>query len=207
MPAVAAEAPETGTGPRVTSPPEPILRLTVEQYHAMINHGILVDDDPVELLEGWLVTKMPKNPRHRAATRLTTNTLERVVPDDWYVDSQEPITTSDSEPEPDIVVVQGDTRQYLDRHPGPRELALVVEVADATLQRDRTLKKRLYAAARVPVYWIVNLRDSVLEAHSDPTGEATDPTYRVHRDYSLDATVPLTIGDTETSIPVRDLFP
>ena len=54
-------------------PTEPVWRLTVEQYHQMIRSGILDSDDAIELLEGWLIPKMPKNPPHRAATKLTRN--------------------------------------------------------------------------------------------------------------------------------------
>jgi Uma2 family endonuclease len=71
--------------------------------------------------------------------------LAQLVPVGWYVDAQEPITTNDSEPEPDVVIVRGDRRQYRDRHPGPDDVALVVEVSDSTLQRDRTMKQRMYA--------------------------------------------------------------
>lgn len=73
-------------------PTEPIWRFSVEQYHQMICQGILTEDDPVELLEGWLIPKMPKNPPHRVATKLTRNILEKLVPDGWYVDTQEAIT-------------------------------------------------------------------------------------------------------------------
>lgn len=106
-------------------------RLSVDQYHELIRAGILTADDPVELLDGWLATKIPKNPAHRVATKLVREALESIVPAGWYVDSQEPITTGDSEPEPAVSVIRGTTRQYQDRHPGPREVALVVEVADA----------------------------------------------------------------------------
>jgi Uma2 family endonuclease len=131
-------------------PTEPVWRFSVAQYHQMIRLGILTEDDPVELLEGWIIHKMPKNPPHRAATKLTRNALEEIVPEGWYVDAQEPITLLDSEPEPDVVVVRGNTRDYLDRHPGSQDLALVVEIADSTLERDRTSKKRLYARAGIP---------------------------------------------------------
>ncbi len=77
----------------------------------MIDAGILTEDHPIELLEGWLVPRMPKNPSHRLATGLIRETLEGLLPDDWYVDSQEPITTLDSEPEPDVVVVKGPRRR------------------------------------------------------------------------------------------------
>jgi Uma2 family endonuclease len=189
-------------------PSDPIWRLSVDQYHEMIRTGILTADDPVELLEGWLVTKMPKNPPHRVATRLIRKALEGVVPAGWYVDAQEPITTADSEPEPDAMVVRGDTRQYLDRHPGPRDLALVVEVADATLQRDRTSKKRLYAAAAIAVYWIVNLPERHFEVYTDPSGPAIQPDYRHRQDYGPEDAVPLVIDGREVGrLAVRELLP
>jgi hypothetical protein len=131
-------------------PSEPIWRLSVEQYHQMIQLGILTDDDPVELLEGWLVYKMPKNPPHRIATKLTRDALAQILPLGWYVDTQEPITLSDSEPEPDVVIVRGVTQDYFDRHPTDQDIALVAEVADSTLERDRTSRKRLYARAGIP---------------------------------------------------------
>lgn len=104
-------------------PQELIWRIDVEQYHAMIEAGILTDDDPVELLEGWLVFKMPKNPPHQAATRLVRSAIEKRLPNGWYVDSQEPITLPDSEPEPDVVVVRGETLDYLSHHPGAKDIA------------------------------------------------------------------------------------
>jgi hypothetical protein len=72
-------------------PTEPVWRFSVPQYHQMIRLGILTEDDPVELLEGWIIHKMPKNPPHRAATKLTRNALEEIVPEGWYVDAQEPL--------------------------------------------------------------------------------------------------------------------
>ena len=72
--------------PPLAVPTEPVWQLSVEQYHEMIRVGILTENDPVELLDGWLVSKMPKNRPHSIATRRTCNTLERVVPTGWYVD-------------------------------------------------------------------------------------------------------------------------
>ena len=131
-------------------PTEPIYRLSVDQYHALIEYGKLLEDDSIELLEGWLVPKMPKNPPHRLSTRRVRGKLEALIPPGWYVDSQEPITTLESEPEPDDVVVRGHPDDYANRHPGPHDLGLIVEVADASLKRDRTLKKRIYARANIP---------------------------------------------------------
>jgi len=185
-------------------PDYPIWRFSVEQYHEMIRAGFLTEDDPVELLEGWLVTKMPKNPPHTLATQLTREALARIVPSGWHVTDQEPITTADSEPEPDIVVVRGSLRDYFERHPSPSDIARVVEVSDATLQRDRTLKLRVYAGARIPVYWILNLPDRQLEVYSDPEQAA----YRrqvIHREAE---SVSVVIGSQDVGrIPVRDFLP
>lgn len=174
-------------------PDSPIWRLSIAQYHKMVQSGILTDDDPVELLEGWLVTKMPKNPPHRLATQLMREALADLVPAGWYVDAQEPITTTDSEPEPDVVIVRGDRRSYRDRHPGPEDVALVVEVSDTTLQRDRTTKQRLYAAAGIASYWIVNLVDGQIEVYQEPGGPAGTPHYTRRDDYQREATLTLTL--------------
>lgn len=200
--------PALRASPDVAIPTDPLWRLTVEQYHQMIQSGILTDDDPVELLEGWLITKMPKNlPRH-VATRLTRDAIARLLPAGWYVDSQEPITILDSEPEPDVVVVRGKSNQYADRHPGPAEVALVIEVADATLHRDRTLKKRLYARADSPIYWIINLSESHIEVYTLPTTQTEPASYQQRQDYALDAEIPVVVDGHEIDrFLVRDIFP
>lgn len=185
-------------------PATPVWRLSVTQYHAMIDAGILTDDAPVELLDGLLVPKMPKKPLHRATTRLVRQVLEAALPAGWYVDSQEPITLEDSEPEPDVMVVRGDTRDYLDRHPGPSDLALVVEIADATLQRDRELKRVLYARAGIPVYWLVDLSARRVEVYGEPqAGE-----YRTVQQFGPADAVPLFIdGEQVGRLLVEDLIP
>nr|WP_242019285.1 MULTISPECIES: Uma2 family endonuclease [unclassified Trichocoleus] len=188
-------------------PTEPVWRLSVEQYHQMIRLGILSDDDPVELLDGWLVYKMPKNPPHRATTKLTRNALEAVIPEGWYVDTQEPITLTDSEPEPDVVVVRGNTRDYLDRHPGAADIALIIEVADSTLERDRTSKQRLYARAGIPIYWIINLPEKQIEVYTEPV-VAEESIYQRRQDYQLSDEVPVAIaGQIVSRLSVLDLLP
>jgi len=189
-------------------PTVPIYRLSVEQYHAMIEAGILKSGDPVELLEGWLVQKMTKHPPHCTATRLTRRALDVVVPEGWFVDSQEPLTTTESEPEPDIAVVRGDVRDYATRHPGPQDMALAVEVSDSSLPRDRGIKQRVYARAGIPTYWIVNLMDRVIEVCTDPTGPADEPTYRQRQDFGPDAELPVVVDGREVGrLAVRDLLP
>ncbi len=180
-------------------PDDFIWRLSVTQYHKMIRAGILTSDDKVELLEGWLIAKMPKNPPHRISTRLTQQSLSSIVPAGWYVDSQEPMTLEDSEPETDAVIVRGETRLYHDRHPGPSDVALVVEVADATLERDRGAKKRLYARAQIPVYWIINLTENLIEVYTNPSGPTEQPDYRQRDDFTISDFVPVVIEGREVA--------
>ena len=193
---------------RAIAPPDLIWRLAVHQYHEMIAAGILTEDDPVELLAGCLVPKMPKNPPHTLANGLIHEAIVRLLPKGWFADSQEPITTDDSEPEPDVRVVRGERRAYADRHPGPLELGLVVEVSDATLERDRKLKKQLYGQSLVPVYWIVDLRHRRLEVYTDPSGPVDVPGYGSRREFVDGDEVPLVLDGVEVGrIPVSDFLP
>jgi Uma2 family endonuclease len=208
MSTIATPASPTRPPVRQVEDDEVLLRLSVEQYHVMIQSGVFSDDERVELLEGLLVTKMPKNPAHVTAKRLLLRALEAVLPVGWFVDSQEPLTTSDSEPEPDLGVIQGDFNNYTDHHPGPSDSALIVEIADSSLRRDRGRKKRIYSRASVPVYWIVNLVDRQIEVYTDPTGPGETPDYRHHDDFRPGTSVPVVIDGKEVGrLDVAKLLP
>lgn len=178
-------------------PNEPIWRLTVEQYHEMIQTGILTTDDAVELLEGWLITKMSKKRSHTLANQRIRQSLEKIVPPDWYVEAQEPITTADSEPEPDITVIKGKRDDYLEYQPRAENVVLVIEVSDATLQRDRTLKLRIYANARIPIYWIINLQERQIEVYTEPANADEQASYQQQKIYQEADTLPVVIGENE----------
>jgi len=149
-------------------PDLPIWQMSVEQYHAMIQAGILTEDDRLELLDGWLVPKMSKNPRHVLVLELLAQQLQALLPAGWYLRRQEPITLPESEPEPDLCVVRGTPRTYLDHHPEPQDVGLVVEVADTTLAVDRGRKLSIYARAQLPEYWIINLARSCMDVYRHP---------------------------------------
>src|SRR5438105_7598445 len=104
--AISTQAVPASVRPAPGVPEDLIWRLTVDQYHEMIARGILTDDDPVELLEGWLVSKMAKNPAHRACPRLAREALARILPAGWYAESQEPGTLAAREPGPDVALVR-----------------------------------------------------------------------------------------------------
>lgn len=194
--------------PRAAYTDEPIFRLTVDQYHRMINTGELTPDDPVELLEGILVFKMPKNTRHATALRLIRRNIEPILSTGWFYDQEQPITLADGEPEPDVIVVRGDAEAYFHRHPGPSDLALVVEVADASLGRDRGIKLRSYARAGIAQYWILNLIDRQLEVYTDPDVGTPTPTYRGREVIPADGKVSFAIADqAPTRISIASLLP
>ncbi len=189
-------------------PTETLWPLSISQYHQMVQAGILTEEDPVELLEGLLVTKMPKNPPHRLSTQLTREALSRLLPSDWFVEDQEPITTQDSEPEPDLAVIRGTRRDYSDRHPSPADVGLIIEVADATLQRDRTRKKRIYAQAGIAIYWIINLVDRQIEVYSNPQSTQTEPDYLHQQNYQVGDELLLLLDSAEVGrVSVQDLLP
>src|SRR5439155_4907471 len=142
----------------------PLRRFTVDEYQRMIRAGILTDEDAVELLEGWIVLKMPRNPPHDAiVARLINKLLTPQLPAGWFCRGQSAIQTASSQPEPDVAVVRGSEFDYLDHHPGPTDIAVVIEVADSSLDRD--VKSSTYARAGLRAYWIVNLPERQLEVY------------------------------------------
>jgi Uma2 family endonuclease len=195
--------------PSESPPPgDPIFRLTVDQYHDMIHKGILTDDDKVELLEGWLFPKMPKNPPHVAIVEVIAQLLRAMIPAGWYVRTENPITTESSEPEPDISVPRGNPMDYYDRHPKPRDLAMVVEVADTSIVRDRGIKQRVYARAKVPVYWIVDIAERRIEVRTEPSKSSRQPAYTKTELFSGRDSVPVIIDGREVGrISLASIFP
>jgi Uma2 family endonuclease len=144
-------------------PPQNIRRLLRVEYEAMAMAGIL-RDRRVELLDGHLVSKVTTNPAHAG---LTTRLMEMLYPhlgSDRSLRVNMPFAANDdSEPEPDLVVVpKGDL------HSHPDQAFLVVEVCYSSSHNDRVIKTRLYADARIPEYWIVDVEDQVIEVYTQP---------------------------------------
>ena len=150
-------------------PSEP-MRMTVQRYFGLVETGVLAEDDRVELLEGVVVAMTPSNPRHAAVVSLAGEVLREAVGRRAAVRVQCTLSLAPySAPEPDVAVVAGSHREYLSAH--PTTALLVVEVSDASLQQDRITKAAIYAAAGIPEFWIVNLRDGVVEVRRSPDCE------------------------------------
>jgi Uma2 family endonuclease len=183
-------------------------RFTVDEYHWLTERGFLTEDDNLELLEGYLVMKMARNPPHDGSIQLVEDALKQSAPRGWCVRIQMAVTLADSEPEPDLVVARGDKRTYLTRHPTQADVGLVVEVADSSLPSDRTDKVRIYARAGLSVYWIVNVTDGQVEVYEQPSGPTATPDYGTRHTYRPGDTVPFALdGQPVAQIPVTELLP
>jgi hypothetical protein len=185
----------------------PVYRFTLDEYHAMGDAGILTENDRCELIHGIILEKAVIKPPHKKAVRRLLAGITALLGDEYVVDSQGPITLSDSEPEPDISVAIGPEENYDDRNPGPEELELIVEVSDSTLKYDRKAKLELYAKDRLPVYWIVNLEDECIEVYTLPRA-GKSPTYRRKTFLKRGSFVPVVIrGKKIGEIAVSDILP
>lgn len=182
--------------------------ISVEQYHDMIAKGVLTEEDPVELLEGLLVPKMPKNPAHALALRLLRRILEALLSSKYQLLTQDPLTTADSEPEPDAAVVRGSLRAFATRHPGPDDVCIVIEVSDSSLSRDRGTKKRVYARSGAPLYWIINLKAECVEVYADPVVKGQQADYRTKTVYTKKDSIPVVLDGREVGrISVKEILP
>ena len=183
-------------------------RFTVAEYRKMLDAGILVENERVELVEGYVVEKSVRNQPHENALRRLTNRFQRRLPDGYVTQIQGAIRLSDGEPEPDGAVIRGDETTCDHHFPGPDDLPMLIEVADSSLLRDRRDKGRSYARAGIAVYWIVNLVDGVIEVYTNPEPAAMTPVYRDRTDYHPGDDVPIVLdGATVGSIPAAELLP
>lgn len=148
-------------------PPDAVRGLRVREYEALVGTGVL-DQEPLELIEGALVAKMPQLPAHAEALYLASLSLSAQLRPGWRLRTQLPLVASDrSEPEPDLAVVPDVS--YRDHH--PTSALLVVEVARSSLVIDLGVKVRVYAAAGVPDYWVLDVDAGRLHAHHGPGPE------------------------------------
>jgi len=192
---------------QASSPPTfstaPVLyRMTVDEYERI---GEMLDDPRVELIDGHLVKKMPKNPEHSWSTKQVFKALERLLPAGWTWRTEQPVRIpAYDEPEPDVSIVRGSDDDYMHRMPGPADVALLVEISESTLATDRGEKLRTYARAAIPIYWIVNLVDRQVEVY---TGPGVDD-YATRQDFRPGQQVPLVIdGQQLGQIAVDDILP
>ncbi len=143
---------------------------TREEMYRAAEAGVFRPDERLELIDGQLVVKMsPQGKPHVICVLKTAAWLNDVVGDDVHVRTQTPIALGPrDEPEPDVTVAYGVPDDYEDEHPLPHQVALLVEVGDSTLTRDRRRKIPRYAAAGIVEIWLVDLEGRRLEVYREP---------------------------------------
>jgi Uma2 family endonuclease len=176
---------------------------TTQRYLGLVEGGVLGPDDRVELLEGVIVAIPPQNPQHAAAIGRVDDALRNAIGTRAVVSVQAPLVIGGySVPEPDVAVVPGKRSDY--DHAHPTTALLVVEVADTSVLQDRLTKAAIYAAAAIPEYWLVNLRDDCVEVFRAPESAASRyaTTLIAHRGERLDI-----VALPGASVAVGDLLP
>ena len=175
--------------------------LSIEDYHKMIEAGILTEDERVELLAGNIVPMSPIGNKHILCVNRLNRLLSKLAGEIAIVSVQNPISlSSHSEPEPDISLWKGPIDQYDTHLPQPEDIYLVIEVADSSLSKDRDIKLPLYAEAGIPELWLVDLASSCVEIYTEPKGKV----YSLRRIAQRGDHIALAVLGTE--IAVEDMF-
>ncbi|MEQ2005634.1 MAG: Uma2 family endonuclease [Limisphaerales bacterium] len=155
--------------PHLLDSPQPRAQLhplSVAAYHALGEMGLI--PEKTELLRGFVFNKMPKSPLHRwILQRLLQSIQEALARSPYWVQTEQPITIGDSEPEPDLAVVAGSNDEFCDHHPATAELAIEIAVTSHDLDHK---KASIYAEAGVKEFWIVLVPERQIEIHRRPEG-------------------------------------
>jgi Uma2 family endonuclease len=158
----------------------------------------------VELIDGYMVTKMSKSAEHGFSTKEVLKRLDRFLPAGWTSRKEEPVRIpAYDEPEPDITIVRGSDGDYRHRLPEAADVGLSVEVSATDVSADRK-QGNVYGRSGIPVYWIVNLVDGQVEVYTDP-GPAG---YASRTDFPSGQQVPVVIDGRQCGqIVVDDILP
>jgi len=147
-------------------------KLSVDEYHKMVEAGILHEDDRVELINGQIVEMSPIGSRHIACVNKTTSVLTRLLGDTVIVSVQNPVRISDfSEPEPDFSLLKYREDFYANNTPEPEDILWLIEVADSSWEYDTEIKLPLYAQAGMREVWIIDLNRNEIRVHQKPVDD------------------------------------
>jgi Uma2 family endonuclease len=142
-----------------------LFRMSVEFYHELGRLGMLGEKD-WELLDGFVVERMPKSPLHEYLANLLVMLLSKVLGQDRFAAKETSLALSNSEPIPDVVVLKGQPVDYALKHPATAELVMEISVTSEKMDR---AKATIYAEASVAEYWIISPIDGWIEVHTKPT--------------------------------------
>ncbi len=165
----------------------------------------LLKAERVELIDGFIVERGAMDPPHVLSSEKLRRKLDPLLSDGWFVREDKPVQVHRTyEPLPDIAVVAGEPDTYENRHLAPADVAIVIEISDSTLAKDRGEKQVNYARGGVNVYWIVNLIDRQVEVYTGPTADG----YSSYIIFKPGQSVPVLIDGVEVGqIAVAEILP
>nr|WP_315861571.1 Uma2 family endonuclease [[Leptolyngbya] sp. PCC 7376] len=168
----------------------------MKNYHQAIDAGLFADE-AVELLRGNLVVMSPEREPHAYYTRSIGQYLQRLLGQRALVSEAHPITLpNNSEPEPDVAIAQPLGREYLEHHPYPGNIFWLIECSQATLTKDLTEKKDLYAEAGIKEYWVIDLQHHQLIVFKD----LQNGSYTTEKTLTAGIISPLSFPDLPVSV-------
>jgi Uma2 family endonuclease len=183
----------------IDAPPR---RFSRSEYHRLAEIGVLKPDERVELLDGIIYNMAPMGPFHGGVSNTFVGYLWQIAQGRWVVWTQSPVALSKaSEPEPDIALLAPADHCYMQRHPTPDDVFLIIEISDSSLGLDRGIKLPLYAKSAIPEVWILNLREKVVEVYREPSAGiySRSENFRAGQHVTLSAF-------PNVNIPVTDIF-
>lgn len=174
---------------------------TVEEYHRMAETGILTENDRVELINGEIIRMSPIGNTHAAIVNRINMFLVPLLASRAITQVQNPVRIRNhSEPEPDIAILHPREDFYASTGVTSDDVLLLIEVSDSTLYLDRKVKLPLYASARIPEVWIIDVGRKRLEVYHQPTDEGYQHTEKLSRNDTLSAT------QLSLTLQVKDLI-
>jgi len=176
--------------------------LSIDDYHKMAEVGILAPDVNVELIEGEIIDMAPIGSQHAGMVAYLIDLLTHQLAKKAIINVQNPIILgTQSEPQPDLLILKPRKDFYRQAHPKPDDVFLLIEISDTTLQYDREIKIPLYATYNIPEIWLVNIKEQRLEIYRTP-----QPGSKLYQDIKLldrGTASPLAL---EMSVDVNALF-
>ena len=198
---------EQSTVEPLTSPLDRPYRFTVDDFFRMIDLDFFPDEVRVGLWEGQVYEEMAKNHPHSFSLAKLNAALFPLLPAGWSLWAECTVAISpDKAPLPDMLIIRGAVEVYRGRRPDAADVVVLIEVADSSLKIDTGAKlKAYYAEAGIPIYWVVNLRDGVIHAHSDPI--PPERRYASMSTIGLDGSIPLVLdGQHVAMIPASSIL-
>ncbi|KOP25882.1 hypothetical protein AMR41_13360 [Hapalosiphon sp. MRB220] len=161
-------------------------KFTVEQYHKMIESGILTEDDRVELIRGEIIEMSPIGTKHAACVKCLNKLLSRKLWDRVLIAIQDPVELNhNSQPQPDVALLKPRDDFYKTAHPQPQDIFLLIEVADSTVNYDREEKIPLYAEAKIIEVWLVDINEQIIEVYREPATDGYQNMQKLTRGQTL----------------------